>query len=68
MAEDSEVDSNPSNECKKVNDLSSLGRGAHTVVLSLKKAWYKSNISPVCCSVPSILWMAVADVGYKRGF
>ena len=38
MAEDSEEDSIPSNECKKVNDLSALGRGASTMCLNLREA------------------------------
>lgn len=39
MAEDSEVDSIPSNECKKVNDLSALGRGTPEL-----KAWHQSTM------------------------
>lgn len=66
MAEDSEVDSIPSNECKKVNDLSALGRGPPE---------FEKYMTPKHCVIfpagflmPCIFWTAVADVGSKRGF
>lgn len=44
MAEDSEEDSIPSNECKKVNDASALGRGGGAMCLSLRKARHQSAV------------------------
>lgn len=66
MAEDSEVDSIPSNECKKVNDPSGLGRGAPEFEKCMTPKHYV--ISPTGFLMPCILCMAVADVVYKRGF
>lgn len=66
MAEDSEVDSIPSNECKKVNDLSALGKGTPEFEKCMTPKHYA--ISPTDFLMPCILWAAVADVDYKRGF
>lgn len=60
------MDSIPSNECKKVNDLSALGRGAPEFEESMTPK--HCDISPIGFLMPCILWTAVADVGYKRGF
>lgn len=44
MAEESEEDSMPSSECKKVSDCSTSRRGAEAVSQSLRKTWHTSTV------------------------